>query len=246
MKITEAPRIPFGRIDYKKPHTESFLNLPDPESSRLRELMVFRQFERGSTLFMEGQPVEGAYLLLSGRVKLSTYSEEGRAVILGIAEPGELLGLSANISGQPHETTAYVTQSCLVGFISRSSFLDLISQSTKTSANVLRQLSNEYLRTHQQVCALGLSISAAEKLIRLILQWCDRWSNGGPIRILHKHTHGEIAEMIGTSRETVTRLLKDFRNRGLITFSNGEVCVPDRTRLFASINSRARTSGEHV
>jgi CRP/FNR family cyclic AMP-dependent transcriptional regulator len=85
-----------------------------------------------------------------------------------------------------------------------------------------------------------------DKLARLLLQWYDHATISGPARILKTYTHGEMAEMIGTSRETVTRLLKDFRDRGLISQTKRELCIPDRTRLKASIGSRHRNGNGHV
>jgi CRP/FNR family transcriptional regulator len=189
---------------------------------------------------MEGQPANSVYLLCAGRVKLSTCSEEGKAVILRIAVPGEILGLPANISGKPHEATAQVLDDCRVGIVDRQEFITFIETYPAAAHNALWQLSNKYLHAHEQVCALGLSSSAGDKLIRLLLQWCDGAASGGPVRIAAIHTHGEMAEMIGTSRETVTRLIKDLKTRGLIELSRIELCIPDRGKLKAAIGTHHR------
>ena len=222
-----------------------FCNLPSPAFEELLSRKVPGTFKRGSTLFMEGQPANGVYLLCSGRVKLSTYSEEGRAIILRIAEPGEMLGLSGNISGTLHEATAEVTDDCRADFIRRCDFLDFIQTHHEAALNALRQLSNNYHQAHEQICSLGLSLSAGDKLARLLLRWYDRSANGGPVRIALSHTHGEIAEMIGTSRETVTRLFNDFKDRGLVIRSRGEIRIPDRARLKAAIGTKHRNGNGH-
>jgi CRP/FNR family transcriptional regulator len=226
--------------------TGSFCDLPDVVHGELLALMQFHEYRRGSTLFLEGQPAKGVYLLCAGRAKLSTYSEDGKAIILCIAEAGEVLGLSANIAGSQHETTAQATEDCRIGFVGRQDFLDFINSHHEASLNALRQLSSNYRAAHQQICSLGLSLSAGDKLARLFLQWYDRFANSGPVRISSPHTHGEIAEMIGTSRETVTRLLKDFKDRGLIAVSRSELCIPDRQQLIAAIGSRHRNGNGHV
>lgn len=222
-----------------------FCSLPDPAFEELQSRKVAGIYPRGSTLFMEGQPSDGVYLLCSGHVKLSTYSEEGRAIILRIAEPGEVLGLSGNISGTPHEATAEVTEDCRADFIRRRDFLNLIQRYHDAALNALRQLSNNYHKAHEQICSLGLSLSAGDKLARLLLQWYDRSANGGAARISRTHTHGEMAEMIGTSRETVTRLLNDFKDRGLIILSRGEIYIPDRSRLKGAIGTKHRNGNGH-
>jgi CRP/FNR family cyclic AMP-dependent transcriptional regulator len=238
MKISDHLRIPETCADCKKRPETFFCNLSEPAFTELQSLKVSHVFPRGSTIFMEGQPSEGVYLLCDGRVKLSTYSEEGRAIILRIAEAGEVLGSCAVISGTPYEKTAQATEPCRVSFIKRSSFLDFVQTHHEAALNALKQLSSNYHKAHLQICSLGLSASAGDKLARLLLQWCERSPNGDLVRISPTHTHGEIGEMIGTSRETVTRLFKDFRDRQLITFSKTELCIPDRARLKAAIGAK--------
>lgn len=193
---------------------------------------------------MEGQPANGVFLLCEGHVKLSTYSEDGKAIILRIADPGEILGVSSVISGKAHEATGQVTEYCRVNFIKRSDFLTFIQTSHDAALNALRQLSSNYHKAHLQICSLGLSSSAGDKLAKLLLQWCDLNAEDGTGQVVIPlvHTHGEIAEMIGTSRETVTRLLKDFKIRNLLTLSRNELCIPDKGALKASIGTRHRTA----
>ena len=245
MRDAARSEIPTTCRDCKNRGDGYFCNLPGPAFEALQSKRISGTFSRGATLFMEGQPADGVYLLCSGRVKLSTYSEEGRAIILRIAEPGEVLGLSGNISGTPHEATAEVIDECRADFMRCCDFLDFIQTYHEAALNALRQLSNNYHKAHEQICSLGLSLSAGDKLARLLLQWYDRSANGGPVRISRSYTHGEIAEMIGTSRETVTRLLNDFKDRGLVMLSRGEICIPDRARVKAAIGTKHRNGNGH-
>lgn len=246
MKISNHSRIP-GKCGDCKKNSDSFCNLPADALAELNALETSHSYSRGSTIFMEGQPAKGVYLLCDGRVKLSTYSEEGRAIILRIAEAGEVLGLSSAISGIPYEKTAQASVDCSARFIKRKDFLGFLQSHHEAALQALRQLSSNYHKAHLQICSLGLSSSVGDKLAKLLLQWCDtRSTNGGPVHIARKHTHGDIAEMIGTSRETVTRLLIDFRDRGLITLSKTELCIPDRNQLKRAIGSKHRNGNSHV
>lgn len=225
------------------PRSEGFFcNLPPDAFAVFQSIRLSHAYPRGSTLFMEGQPANGVFLLCQGHVKLSTYSEDGKAIILRIAEPGEILGVSAVISGKVHEATGQVTEYCRVNFIKRSDFLSFVQTNHHAALNALRQLSSNYHKAHMQICSLGLSSSAGDKLAKLLLQWCELSEQDatGQIVIPLVHTHGEIAEMIGTSRETVTRLLKDFKTRNLLTLSRNELCIPDKDALKASIGTRHR------
>ena len=224
----------------------SFCDLPEAVFAELSGLMICRQYTRGSAVFVEGQPPKGVYILCSGPAKLSAYSEEGKAIILRVSEPGEILGLSSVVSGTPYEKTAHVIDDCLISFIKRKDFIRFIETHHEAALNALHQMSGNYQKAHLQICSLGLSVTVGDKFARLLLQWYDHATVTGPAHMLRTYTHGEMAEMIGTSRETVTRLLKDFRNRGLISLTKGGMCIPDRTRLKASIGTKHHNGNGHV
>jgi CRP/FNR family transcriptional regulator len=238
MKVLERRKLSRNCPECKKCKPNSFCDLPEPIFRQLSELMVSRHYSRGSAVFIEGQPPKGVYVLCSGRAKLSSYSEDGRAIILRVAGAGEVLGLSAVVSGTPFEKTAHVVEDSIIGFIKRKDFMRFIETHHQAALNALHQMSGNYQKAHLQICSLGLSASVGDKLVRLLLQWYDLHTTSGPARISRTYTHGDMAEMIGTSRETVTRLLKDFRDRGLISQTKAELCIPDRKRLKASIGTK--------
>jgi CRP/FNR family cyclic AMP-dependent transcriptional regulator len=188
---------------------------------------------------MEGQPSNGIYMLCQGRVKLSTCSRDGKVIILRIAEAGEVLGLSAAVSGLNYEATAEVIESCQVNFVRKDDFLRLLKQNPEACFNAMKHLSYKYHTAYVQVRSLGLSHDAADKLAKLLLGWCKTNGNGnGTVHLKIPYTHEEIAEMIGTSRETVTRLLKDFKARKLITLKGSDLTVLNRVKLDATIGVR--------
>jgi len=238
MKVTERRKFSRNCTECKAISPNSFCDLSEPAFQELSELMICRQYTHGSAVFIEGQPPKGVYVICSGRAKLSSYSEDGKAIILRVAESGEVLGLSAVVSGTPFEKTAHVVDDSFIGFIKRKDFMQFIEKHHEAALNALHQMSVNYQKAHLQICSLGLSASVGDKLARLLLQWYDGTTISGPALISRRYTHGEIAEMIGTSRETVTRLLKDFRDRGLISETKAELCIPDRTRLKASIGTK--------
>src|SRR5215213_9606672 len=215
-----------------------FCSLQQTTLQNLDALKISNLYPRGSVLFIEGQPSQGVYILCQGRIKLSTCSRDGKVIILQIAEAGEVLGLSAVVSGSLFEATAEVIEPCQISFVRKSDFLRLLQQNTDACLNAVRQLSQNYQTAHGQICSLGLSSSVADKLAKLFLGWCG--SNGstsyngngnGSVHLKIHYTHEEIAEMIGTSRETVSRLLKNFRERKLISLKGSELVIHDRRRL---------------
>jgi CRP/FNR family transcriptional regulator, cyclic AMP receptor protein len=217
-----------------------FCSLRETTIQNLESVKISNLYPRGSVLFMEGQMPQGVYILCQGRVKLSTCSRDGKIIILQIAEPGEVLGLSAVVSDSVYEATAEVIEPCQVNFIRKTDFLRLLQQNPDACLNAVRQLSQNYQTAHLQICSLGLSSSVADKLAKLFLGWCNHNGNGNgnsSVRLKVSYTHEEIAEMIGTSRETVSRLLKNFRERNLLTLKGSDLVIHDKKRLENMIGS---------
>jgi CRP/FNR family transcriptional regulator len=217
-----------------------FCNLKPKVLAAFEALKITNTYPKGSTLFTEGEDANGVYLICKGRVKLSAYSSDGKALILRISNAGELLGLSAAIGNTPHKATAEVLENCQVNFVRKQDFLRFLREQADAGFNALRQLSNNYHAAYTQVCSLGLSSSVGDKLAKLFLGWSEaREATGGRIHLKVTFSHEEIAEMIGTSRETVTRLLKDFRQRDLISLKGSDLYINDRGKLEAAIGTRS-------
>ena len=217
-----------------------FCDLKPDVLAIFESLKITNIYPKGATLFTEGENTAGVYMLCRGRIKLSAYSSDGKALILRIAEPGELLGLSSAIGGTVHEATAEVLENCQINFVRKDDVLRFLRQRADASFNALQQLSKNYHAAYTQVCSLGLSHSVGDKLAKLFLGWCESANDkNGRIHLKVPFSHEEIAEMIGTSRETVTRLLKDFRQRELISLKGSDLYINDRRRLESSIGTRS-------
>lgn len=222
-----------------------FCNFLQTNIKIFESLKITHAYPKGSTLFMEGQPSNGIYMLCQGRVKLSTCSPDGKVIILHIAEPGEVLGLSSTVSDSIHIATAEVIEPCQVNFVRNEDFLKFLEQNADACLNAVKQLSQNYQTAHLQICSLGLSGSVADKLAKLFLGWCKTSCHEAEsIHLKISFTHEEIAEMIGTSRETVTRLLKDFKERHLITRQGSEFIVHDKKKLEATIGTRYKPNSK--
>jgi CRP/FNR family transcriptional regulator, cyclic AMP receptor protein len=188
----------------------------------------------GSVLFMENEPARGVFLICSGKVKLSVSSKCGKTLILQMAKPGELIGLSASMSGVPYEVTAEVLYPSQVVFIRREDFLRFIHRFPEAYEAVIRQLNLQYGRACEQLRTIGLSTTAHEKLARLFLHWSSddkQAKEANQIRV--PLTHEQIAACLGSTRETVTRTLSDFKHKHLITLRGATVMIPDRSALMA-------------
>jgi CRP/FNR family transcriptional regulator len=190
----------------------------------------------GAVLFVEGQMPRGGLVLCSGRVKLSTTSRDGKVLILKMAAPGETLGLSAVISGTPYEVTAETAGPCQVNFIDRESLMKLLDKYGELGLHSAQALSREFQSAYRDIHELVLARSSAGKLARLLLSWSpgrEREAGGSEVRIRSSLTHEEIAQMIGSSRETVTRLLSELKKKELIRLEGSTLVIRNRTALEA-------------
>jgi CRP/FNR family transcriptional regulator len=189
-------------------------------------------YPEGAVLFIEKQEARGVFVLCEGQVKLSISSSEGKTLILHIAKPGEVLGLTAIVGGTPYEVTAETLRPCQVAFIRRDDFLRFVAQNPEVYRNIVKQLASSHNGVCEQLRNVGLSASAPARLAKLLLDW----SNGaeqtkGVSHITMPLTHEEIGEFIGSSRETVTRTFSDFKGRHLITLKGSTVTIPSREAL---------------
>ena len=188
----------------------------------------------GAILFVEGQTPRGAFVLCSGKVKLSTTSREGKVLILKIAEPGEALGLSAVISATPYEVTAETSGPCQVNFIERETLMRMLEKNGELGLHSAQALSKEFQSAYRDIHELVLARSSAGKLARLLLSWAVGRENGSSeIKIRSSLTHEEMAQMIGSSRETVTRLLSELKKKQLIRLEGSTLVIRNRTALEA-------------
>jgi len=150
-----------------------------------------------------------------------------------------VLGLSAAVSGAPYMVTAETLVPSQVNFIRREDFLRFLKENGKACLRVAEHLSNNYHSAFDQVRSLGLSHSASEKLAKLMLEWCARSGSETEKGISLKMTltHEEIAQLIGSSRETVTRLLGHFKVKQLIDIKGSTLIVRNKAMLMDLVSS---------
>jgi CRP/FNR family transcriptional regulator, cyclic AMP receptor protein len=208
-----------------------FCNLSTAAIQDLETIKYTTAYPKGAVLFVEGQAPRGIFLLCKGRVKLSIGSSDGKMLILKISEPGEVLGLSASVSGKPYELTAETLDPCQVNFVKREDFLRFLREHNEVCLRVAEQLSDKYNTACHEIRSLGLSHSAAEKLAKLLLEWSDKSGGRQADRMKMTLTHEEIAQMIGTSRETVTRLFADFKKKQLIQLRGSTLVIRNKAAL---------------
>jgi CRP/FNR family transcriptional regulator, cyclic AMP receptor protein len=209
-----------------------FCQLPPRAMKDFESVKSISAYPEGAVLFLEKQDARGVFLLCEGEVKLTISSSEGKTLILRITKPGEILGLMAGLSGKPYEVTAETLHPCQIAFVRRDDFLRFVARHPEASQGIVKQLSSNYHGACEQLRTVGLSLSAPEKLARLLLDLsagAEETKSG--IRFKLPLTHEEIAEFIGSSRETVTRTLSEFKSQQLLTLKGSTLMISDRAAL---------------
>lgn len=215
-----------------------FCALPPAALQAFEKIKFATAYPRGAILFVEGQPPRGIYMLCKGRVKLSVNSAEGKTLILKIAEPGEVLGLHACVSGMSYELTAETIQPCQVNFVRRDDFLRFLHEHGSACLQAAHHLSDNCHSAYDLIRSLGLSHSAGEKLARFLLELStDGEKTGDGIRAKMGLTHEEIAQIIGTSRETVTRLLAEFKRKKFASLKGSTLLIHNKPELEKLVGS---------
>lgn len=215
-----------------------FCSLALPAGQRLNEIKSTAVYPKGAMLFIEGQLPRGVFVLCTGRVKLSTTSREGKTIITKISEPGDLLGLNAVISNCPYEVTAEMMEPGQANFIPRDSLLQMLREFPEASVRVAQQLSRNYFIAYEEVRTLGLAASPSEKFAKLLLTWSTKPAQAdGSTQVKLTLTHEEIGEIIGTTRETVSRLFSEFRKKDLVQIKGATLVIRSRPALEKIVQS---------
>jgi len=234
MKLPNDDEIIDNCLECTNPTNGFFCGLSESALRSFNEISHKSTLPAGAILFVEGQSPRGTFILCSGKVNLSTTSREGKILILKTAEAGEALGLSATISGVGYESTAETSTPCQLSFLDRNHLLELMQSHSEVGSHAALCLSRDYQSAYRDIHDLVLTRSSAGKLARLLLSHSPtQVSEQAETRIQSAMTHEEMAQRIGASRETVTRLLSGLKKKRLIRLDGSTLIIRDRTALKA-------------
>jgi CRP/FNR family transcriptional regulator len=185
---------------------------------------------RGAVLFTEGEPARGVYILRSGRASISISSSEGRVVMLRIAEAGDVLGLNSVIRNGSYETTVKALEPCRTDFIPRAQLIALMEQSEAGARAILKIVSRELTGLIEHAKLVLLPVTVNGRLARLLLEWSKK-NGSGTLQFGKVLTHEQIAQMICSSRETVTRMLATLVRQDVIRVTSDIIVISNRLAL---------------
>jgi CRP-like cAMP-binding protein len=212
-----------------------FSGLPEEERERLGRLLRSRRYARGEVIFLEGDQGTALCLIAEGRIRIQLTGTDGREVVINVYGPGEIFGEMALLDGEPRSADAIAQDASRVFWLQREDFAAFLDNHPRAAMTMLASLSRR-LRHTTRVVQDATFRDVPARLARVLL---DLARNGQPvaqgIRIESRLTQGELAAMVGASRETVNRALRGFEQRGLIGWEASRIIIlkPDQLRARA-------------
>jgi CRP/FNR family cyclic AMP-dependent transcriptional regulator len=204
-----------------------FSGLPPEELERFAELTRERSYPKGSVILFQDDPGDSLFVLRDGRVKVVLIGEDGREVILGVLEPGAHFGELALIDDQPRSAHVIAMEDAQLLVLRREDFKRRVEANPMVAWALLTELSRRLRRADVKIGGLVL-LDVPGRIARLLLDLADE---NGSEQIEKPLTHQTIAQMIGASRETVSRAMKEFQDAGLIRVERRRISVGDREAL---------------
>jgi len=237
VRVRKAPRkrraaaspVLFGGPSYSGLSHEAWNDL-----NRIRHII---SFPAAATVFVEGQACRGVYILRHGRAKLAIANSDGKTLVVRIAGPGEILALNSCLTGEPHEVTLETTEPTEFAFVHAQEFLQFLGKHREASFLAGAQLVRDCLGAYEFVRSVGFGQTITARLARFLLHWAAESPTGDRGHYLKAHfTHDEIGQMIGATRETVTRTLGLLRRHHVIEFSRSGLLIRDILALQQMVN----------
>jgi len=212
-----------------------FSDLSDAELARFAEVTREREYPKNSVILFEDDPGDALYIVSTGQVKVVLIGEDGREVILSVLGDGDFFGEMALIDDEPRSAHVIAMRDSQLLVLRRDDFQAQLVAQPKIGLKLLRVLVQRLRRADEKIGGLVL-LDVNGRVARLLLDLADE--GGGP-KITRRLTHHTIAQMIGSSRETVSRAMRELVERGLIEVSRREISIRDREGLATLAGARA-------
>jgi CRP/FNR family cyclic AMP-dependent transcriptional regulator len=194
-----------------------FASFPEADQQNLVSLLRRENLRKGEILFRKGDEGTAIYLILQGRIKISI-SRRMDTVTLAILGPGEFLGEMALLDGLPRSADAIALEDSYLYVLNRKDFLSFLVNNEKAIHAVLSALSMRLRKTDDllaEMCFLNLSIRLAHKLVDLAELQAPDEKNPGEYAL--KISQQELANILGVTRESVNKELKQLRDKGVVS-----------------------------
>jgi CRP/FNR family transcriptional regulator, cyclic AMP receptor protein len=211
-----------------------FSELSEAEIGALARLTTRRRYEKDAVIFFENAPGDSLFVIVEGRVRVTILGDDGREIILSLLGPGDFFGELALIDNEPRSATTIAAEDSELLCLSRSDFEAAVKEHVSITRGLLAVVVARLRHANHQISTLAL-LDVYGRVARVLLEMARE--EGKRLKDGHisfrRPTHQEIASRIGTTRETVTRMLRDLQRQGLVHVEGREMRVgPDFEKQF--------------
>lgn len=204
-----------------------FADLSEAEIGRIAEATRERSYPRNSVILFEDDPGDALYVVVTGLVKVVLIGEDGREVILSVLKEGDFFGEMALIDDEPRSAHVIAMEDANLLVLRREDFHQRVREVPTISVSLLRTLSRRLREADEKIGGLVL-LDVNGRVAKLLLRLADEQDG---VHITRRITHHTIAQMVGSSRETVSRTIRDLADRGLIEVSRKAIAIKNRAAL---------------
>ena len=204
-----------------------FSVLSEAQAATLAQSIVKKRYRRGETLVEQGGRSNALFIILAGRARVVSVDARGREVILALLHPGDHVGEMSLIDGQPHSASVSAEVQTDVLMLGRVAFLQSLPENSSMTFSIMRGLVQRLRRADSKIESLAL-MDVYGRVARALLEMSD--IDGDQRLIRSKVSRQDLAKMVGASREMVSRVMKDFEQRGFVA-ERDDGCVLLREHL---------------
>lgn len=203
-----------------------FAGLEDEDLESLISVATRRKYPKEGVIFFENDLGDALFMILSGRVKVTILSDDGREIILAMLSDGDFFGEMSLLDNEPRSATAIAMQETEMVVLHQRDFLSIVEKRPRVAINLLSVLSSRLRKANQQIGNLALH-DVYGRVARILLEMAsENGSRQADGRVAFRRpTHQEIANMIGATRETVSRMISDLNRQGYIEISGKNVII---------------------
>ncbi len=195
------------------------------QNKKVGESLTVRSFRAGETVCEAGEMARSVFLVANGRVQLYRTTRDGRRFVIATLGPGSMFGEDSLLGGEGPDTYAVALEPCTVWIMPQQRALEISSTDAMFGFGLLQAIGQRVMEAENRLEQMAYS-TIASRLAALLLELGE----GDPRNVVHA-THQELADMLGTWRETVSKTLQDFRRRGWITSGRRHLMLLDKESL---------------
>lgn len=205
-----------------------FSDLSDNELENLHKVFKPRNYLKNSMIILEEEYGDLVFVVKTGTIKITRVNDEGKEVILALLGPGEIFGELAILDGEARSANALAQENCQLLAINKEDFLDILKHNFSISYSLMCELAKRLRKSDQQIEALSLS-DAEHRIGVSLLNLAEDMGviRKGKVTIQNLPFQQDIANMAGTSRETVSRVMKILENKDMISKEGHTLVIPD-------------------